>query len=82
VGASFTSGQTCTADVTFTPKFAGLRNGGIVALDESGTLQAQSYVHGTGTGPQMIFFRRAILLRRPGSRDELSVKRHAGRQWL
>ena len=56
VGASFTSGQSCTANVTFTPKFAGLRNGGIVALDASGSLQAQSYVHGTGTGPQMIFF--------------------------
>jgi hypothetical protein len=55
VGASFNSGQSCTVNVTFTPKYAGLRNGGIVVLDASGTLQAQAYVHGTGTGPQMIF---------------------------
>jgi hypothetical protein len=55
VGASYTSGQSCTVDVTFSPTSAGLRNGGIVVLDASGTLQAQAYVHGTGTGPQMIF---------------------------
>jgi hypothetical protein len=56
VGASYTSGQSCTVDVTFTAKYAGLRNGGIVVLDDTGTLQAQAFVHGTGTGPQMIFF--------------------------
>jgi hypothetical protein len=55
VGASYTSGQSCTVNVTFTPTATGLRNGGIVVLDASGTLQAQAYVHGTGTGPQMIF---------------------------
>jgi len=55
VGASFNSGQSCTVNVTFTPKYAGLRNGGIVVLDAAGTLQAQAYVHGTGTGPQMVF---------------------------
>jgi hypothetical protein len=55
VGASYSSGQSCTVNVTFSPTSAGLRNGGIVVLDASGTLQAQAYVHGTGTGPQMIF---------------------------
>jgi len=55
VGATYSSGQSCTVNVTFTAKEAGLRNGGIVVLDTSGTLQAQAYVHGTGTGPQMIF---------------------------
>jgi large repetitive protein len=56
VGASFSSGQSCTVNVTFSPKYAGLRNGGIVALDASSTLQAEAFVHGTGTGPQVVFF--------------------------
>jgi hypothetical protein len=56
VGASYTSGQSCTVNVTFSPEYAGLRNGGIVVLDDTGTLQAQAFLHGTGTGPQMIFF--------------------------
>ena len=55
VGATYSSGQSCTVNVTFKPTAAGLRNGGIVVLDASGNLQAQAYVHGTGTGAQMIF---------------------------
>ena len=55
VGASFASGQTCTVNATFTPKFAGERNGGIVVRDVLGKTLAQAYVHGTGTGPQLIF---------------------------
>jgi sugar lactone lactonase YvrE len=54
-GASFSAGQTCTAKVTFTPQFAGQRNGGVVILDSDGKPLALSYVHGTGTGAQMIF---------------------------
>jgi hypothetical protein len=55
VGATYNAGQSCTVNVTFTATAAGLRNGGIVVQDVSGNLQAQAYVHGTGTGPQMIF---------------------------
>lgn len=55
VGASYSSGQSCTVNVTFTAKSAGLRNGGVVVLDASGTLQAEAFMHGTGTGPQIIF---------------------------
>ncbi len=55
VGATYNAGQSCTVNVTFTPTAAGLRNGGVVVQDASGNLQAQAYVHGTGTGPQMIF---------------------------
>jgi sugar lactone lactonase YvrE len=60
VGASYSSGQSCTVNVTFSPTAAGLRNGGVVALDASGTLQAQAFVHGTGTGPQMVFLDEPI----------------------
>ena len=54
VGTSFASGQTCTVNATFTPKFAGERNGGIVVQDAEGKMLAQAYVHGIGTGPQLI----------------------------
>ena len=54
-GASFSSGNTCTVNVTFTPKYSGLRNGGIVLQDGSGNTIAMQYVHGVGLGPQLTF---------------------------
>jgi large repetitive protein len=53
VGINVAAGQSCTVNVTFTPAVAGLRNGAVIALDESGRPLATTYVHGSGTGPQV-----------------------------
>jgi sugar lactone lactonase YvrE len=50
----YSAGDTCTVDVTFTPKYPGLREGA-VELTASGTPIATAYVYGTGTGPQAAF---------------------------
>jgi hypothetical protein len=54
-GVNVASGQSCTVNVTFTPAFAGLRNGAIGALDGNGQTLALTYIHGSGTGPQITF---------------------------
>ena len=52
---TYSAGTTCTVDVTFTPKFAGLRNGVVLLEDSSGSAIATAHVHGTGLGPQISF---------------------------
>jgi hypothetical protein len=52
---AYVAGQTCTVNVTFTPKFAGTRNGAVVLNDTSGNVVATRYLQGTGVGPQMNF---------------------------
>jgi sugar lactone lactonase YvrE len=52
-GASFTQGQTCTVNVTFTPSVSGLRRGAVMLADHSGNTVAMIYVHGIGAGPQL-----------------------------
>jgi large repetitive protein len=54
-GINVAAGQSCTVNVTFTPAFAGLRNGAVLALDSNGQPLALTYIHGSGTGPQIIF---------------------------
>jgi hypothetical protein len=54
-GASFSTGNTCTLKVTFTPKYAGLRQGAAVLNDAAGNAIALAYVHGTGSGPQVSY---------------------------
>ncbi|MCL2659178.1 MAG: putative Ig domain-containing protein [Acidobacteriaceae bacterium] len=52
------TGPPCTVDVTFTPKYPGPRNGAVVLIDASGLSHraiATVYIHGIGTGPQMVF---------------------------
>ncbi len=51
----YTANQTCTVNVTFTPKFAGTRYGAAVLDDSSGNVLAIGYLQGTGVGPQMNF---------------------------
>jgi N-acetylneuraminic acid mutarotase len=53
--AAYTAGQTCTVNVTFTPKFAGIRNGAVVLYDTNGNVLAIGYLQGTGVGPQINF---------------------------
>jgi DNA-binding beta-propeller fold protein YncE len=52
-GTSFNVGDTCTLNVTFTPKYPGLRYGAAVLKDGSGNTIATAYVHGIGSGPQV-----------------------------
>jgi streptogramin lyase len=53
-GSSFVAGNTCTITATFTPKFAGSRNGALLLKDSSGNTVVMGYLHGTGSGPQAI----------------------------
>jgi hypothetical protein len=46
---TYTAGATCTVNVTFTPKFTGLRSGTVVLKDSGGIIIATAYVHGTGS---------------------------------
>ena len=49
------AGGSCTVNVTFTPEFAGIRNGAVVLTDNSGNVIATGYVQGSGVGPQIDF---------------------------
>jgi len=51
----YTAGQTCTVNVTFTPRFAGVHNGAVVLNDINGSVLATGYLQGTGVGPQINF---------------------------
>jgi sugar lactone lactonase YvrE len=57
-------GDTCTVNVTFTPKYAGLRQGAALLKDGLGNVLATAYLYGTGTvaitGPQISFFPATI----------------------
>jgi streptogramin lyase len=52
---TYTAGETCTINVTFTPKFAGSRYGAAVLYNSSGTAIATGYLQGAGGGPQINF---------------------------
>ena len=54
-GTAYGVGETCTVNVSFTPKFAGTRYGAAKLLDGSGNVIATGYVQGTGVGPQITF---------------------------
>jgi hypothetical protein len=53
--APYSVGDTCTVDVTFTPKFAGIRSGAVVLQSASGSIIATAYIHGVGQGAQAVF---------------------------
>jgi hypothetical protein len=50
-----TKGNSCTVNVKFAPRFAGLRRGGVEVVDGSGNVLADVPVYGIGNGPQMTF---------------------------
>jgi hypothetical protein len=52
-GASFSTGGTCTANVTFSPTLAGVRYGAVIVKDSSGNTVATDLVNGIGSGPQV-----------------------------
>jgi sugar lactone lactonase YvrE len=55
VNTAYTAGQTCTVNVSFTPRFAGTRIGSVVLTDNLGNTMATGYVLGMGIGPQIVF---------------------------
>lgn len=52
---TYNIGDSCTVDVTFTPKFAGPRYGAVELEDNSGNVIVTVYIQGTGVGPQVGF---------------------------
>lgn len=52
---SFSAGDSCTANFTFTPTAPGLRLGAVVLYDASGSPVSTGMVYGHGTGPQVLF---------------------------
>ena len=52
---TYTAGTGCTVNVTFTPKYAGIRNGVVEFVNSSGVVVAEEDITGTGTGPQVAF---------------------------
>ena len=54
-GHTYNTGDTCTVNVTVTPRFAGLRSGAVLLQDGSGNTLTTAYVHGIGSGPQAAF---------------------------
>ena len=60
-----TEGATCSVNVTFAPRFAGERRGGVELVDGSGKVIGYGvFVHGIGSGPQVTF--------QPGTLSQLS----------
>ena len=47
---SYNVGDTCTANVVFSPKFPGLRTGAVEVLDGSGALLGEAFISGVGKG--------------------------------
>jgi sugar lactone lactonase YvrE len=52
---AYAAGQTCTLDVSFTPRFSGDRYGAAVLQASGGSVFATGYVGGMGSGPQVNF---------------------------
>jgi streptogramin lyase len=51
---TYSSGDTCTVIVTFTPYFPGPRYGAVELSDAGGSI-ATAYIYGTARGPQLVF---------------------------
>ena len=49
------SQQTCTIDLTFSPKQIGLRLGALTITDSTNTVVNRVYLYGVGVGPQFVF---------------------------
>ncbi len=57
---TYNPGETCTVDVTFSPKYPGTRYGAAVLKDTVGNAIATGYVYGTGIAPQVVFLPGAL----------------------
>jgi sugar lactone lactonase YvrE len=54
-GTNYTSGESCTVQVTFKPLYAGGRFGAVLLMDGSGKRIAMALLVGNGAGPQIAF---------------------------
>ncbi len=52
---AYNAGDTCTVDVTFSPKYPGLRMGAVELTTTAGKVIATSLIYGTGNGPLVAF---------------------------
>ena len=52
---SASAGGTCTVNVTFAPKYPGLRRGAVQIVDPGGNVLATTYIYGVGVGPEAAF---------------------------
>ncbi len=76
----FNTGDTCTVDVTFTPKYPGQRLGAVQLLSTDDTVViATAHIYGTGTGP-LVTFPRQYDGEYDGQRLQLSLWRGGGRE--
>jgi hypothetical protein len=50
-----TEGTTCKVNVTFSPRYAGARNGGVQIVSASGAVLATTLIYGVGDAPQIAF---------------------------
>jgi sugar lactone lactonase YvrE len=65
-GVAYNAGDTCTVDVSFSPRFAGKRYGAAKLLNGSGkNVHGTGYLQGTGVGPQVNFL--------PGSQSVIAT---------
>jgi len=54
-GTTYSAGQSCTVNYTFTPRYPGPRYGAVELVDGSSNVLATAYINGVGTGPQINF---------------------------
>jgi len=54
-GTAYAAAGSCTVNVTFAPKYPGLRMGAVVLRDASNKLLATAFVTGTGNGPLLAY---------------------------
>jgi CSLREA domain-containing protein len=54
-GTTYNAGDSCTVEVTFAPKYPGLRLGAVQLTDSGGNVIATANVSGTGMGAQIAF---------------------------
>ena len=52
---TFSTGSTCTVNVTFTPLAPGVRMGAVQLTDSSGNVLVTTMIHGVGEGPAVAF---------------------------
>ena len=80
VGA-VTEGSTCAVNVTFAPRFAGGRKGGVEVVDASGNVLADVPVYGIGSGPQVTFQPGKLSAPDPGALSEGTVVTSTASPW-
>jgi hypothetical protein len=77
-GTTYAAGSSCTVNVNFAPRYAGLRMGAVELEDSVGLARATQFIQGVGNGPQVVFLPGAATFIDPivtGSRYALGQER-------